>query len=184
MRPRNPTEDDLKVWQGRVRSRVKGHAHPQTQGMDSQAPGAAVTGAGVKKHISSCASSPHQRFFIACRLPGMNEIIKASKMRSRTTHWNGYAALKELTEAMIKVDIRHAKLKPITGKVMISLHWMEPNARRDFGNIRAGEKFVSDALVSAGILKTDARSQVVGFLDTFAVDKTNPGCWVSLEEVP
>jgi hypothetical protein len=36
--------------------------------------------------------------------------------------------------------------------------------------------------VSLGILKTDARSQVVGFVDTFAVDKEKPGCWVTLEE--
>ena len=122
-----------------------------------------------------------QRFFIGCRLPGMNEIIKASKvMRGK---WSQYAEMKTLYEAMIKADIKRAKVKPVTGPVLISLHWVEPNARRDFGNIRAGEKFISDALVSLGILKTDARSQVVGFLDTFAVDKKAPGVWVCLESM-
>jgi hypothetical protein len=34
------------------------------------------------------------------------------------------------------------------------------------------------------ILKTDAQgSQIVGMLDTFAVDKTNPGCWVTLRRL-
>ena len=122
-----------------------------------------------------------QRFFIACRLPGLNEIVKASKVRKG--NWSGYAEMKQVYESMIKVDIKKAKLRACVGKVMISLHWVEPNARRDFGNIRAGEKFVSDSLVSMKILTTDARSQVVGFLDTFAVDKTNPGVWVTLEEV-
>ena len=126
--------------------------------------------------------SDHQKFFIACRLPGLNEIVEASKVRKG--NWSGYAEMKALYESMIKADIKKAKLHPCTGRVRIALHWVEPNARRDFGNIRAGEKFISDSLVSLGILKTDARAQVVGFLDTFAVDQINPGCWVTLEPVP
>ena len=122
-----------------------------------------------------------QRFFIAYRLPGMNEIVEASKKPSWST--DRYAEMKRIYGSMIWADIKKAKLKPMVCKVFLSLHWVEPNARRDYGNIRAGEKFISDALVTAKILKTDARSQIVGILDTFAVDKTNPGCWVSLEEV-
>jgi hypothetical protein len=122
-----------------------------------------------------------QRFFIGCRLPGMNEILEAKGKPSWSK--NSYTNLKLMYESMIRVDIKKAKLRACVGKVMISLHWVEPNARRDFGNIRAGEKFVSDSLVSMKILTTDARSQVVGFLDTFAVDKTCPGVWVTLEEV-
>jgi hypothetical protein len=124
----------------------------------------------------------YQRFFIGCRLPGMNEIVKASK--SRNGNWSGYSEMKALFESMIRVDIKKAKLKPCPCRVKIGLHWIEPNAKRDYGNIRAGEKFISDALVSMKILKTDARSQVVGFADTFSVDKENPGCWVTLEDVP
>lgn len=121
-----------------------------------------------------------QRFFIGCRLPGMNEIVKASKVRKG--NWSGYAEMKQVYESMIKADIKAAKLQPCPARVMISLHWVEPNARRDYGNIRAGEKFISDALVSLGILKTDARSQVMGFVDTFNVDKKRPGVWVTLED--
>lgn len=123
-----------------------------------------------------------QKFFIGCRLPGMNEIVTAAKKPSWSKH--SYTNLKLLYESMIKVDIKQAKLRPVKGKVKIALHWVEPNARRDYGNIRAGEKFISDALVSMGILTTDARSQVVGFQDTFTVEKTNPGVWVTLEEQP
>ena len=121
-----------------------------------------------------------QRFFIGCRLPGMNEILKAKGRPAWSK--DSYTNLKLMYESMIRVDIKKAKVQPVTGKVLISLHWVEPNARRDFGNIRAGEKFISDALVSLGILKTDARSQVVGFLDTFAVDKKAPGVWVTLDQ--
>lgn len=110
----------------------------------------------------------------------MNEIVKASKVRKGS--WSGYAEMKALYESMIKADIKKAKLTPCQGRVHIALHWVEPNARRDYGNIRAGEKFISDALVSLGILKTDARSQVAGFTDTFSIDKLNPGVWVTLEE--
>ena len=120
------------------------------------------------------------KFFIACRLPGLNEIVKASKVRKG--NWSGYADMKMMYESMIKADIKKANLRPCRGPVTIAFHWVEPNARRDFGNIRAGEKFISDSLVTLGILKTDARSQVIGFRDSFSVDKTNPGVWVTLEE--
>ena len=122
-----------------------------------------------------------QRFFIGCRLPGLNEILAAARSRNRRGSWSRYDEIKTMYESMIKADIKRAKLKPCAGTVRIALHWVEPNARRDFGNIRTGEKFISDALVSLGILKTDARSQVVGFVDTFAVDPDHPGVWVTLE---
>lgn len=122
-----------------------------------------------------------QRFFISCRLPGLNEIVEASKVLKGK--WSRYAEMKVLYESLIKDDIRLAKLRPCLGRVRISLHWIEPNARRDYGNIRAGEKFITDALVTMKILKTDSRKQVVGFVDTFAVDKAQSGCWVTLEEI-
>lgn len=121
-----------------------------------------------------------QRFFIGCRLPGMNDMLASA--RASHGKWQKFAEDKVMYESLIKDDIRKAKLKPCPAKVMISLHWVEPNARRDFGNIRAGEKYISDSLVSMGILKTDARSQVVGFVDTFNVDKKRPGVWVTLED--
>ncbi len=122
----------------------------------------------------------YQRFFVSCRLPGTNDIINAAK--SRKGNWSGYAEMKVMYESLIKDDIRKAKLKPCPGKVMISLHWVEPNAKRDLDNIRAGVKLINDALVNMKILKTDARSQVVGFVDTFAIDKERPGVWVTLED--
>jgi hypothetical protein len=123
-----------------------------------------------------------QRFFIATRLPGMNEIVAWSKVRRG--NWSKYAENKLAYEAIIKADIRTAKLRPVKGLVILAFHWVESDAKRDYGNIRVGEKFISDALVSAKILRTDAQAQVIGFRDTFDVDKSNPGVWVMIEEQP
>jgi len=121
-----------------------------------------------------------QRFFIATRLPSLNEIVAwARQCRGKSSK---YALNKVMYESLIRDDIRKAKLKPVSGPVVLAFHWVESNAKRDYGNIRAGEKFISDALVQAKILRTDARSQVIGYRDTFDVDKTNPGVWVLLEE--
>lgn len=121
-----------------------------------------------------------QKFFIASRLPGLNEIVAWSKIRRGS--WTKYYENKVMYEALIRDDIRLAKLKPIKGPVVLAFHWIEKNAKRDYGNIRAGEKFISDALVTAKILRTDARKQVIGFRDTFDIDKENPGVWCFLEE--
>ena len=121
-----------------------------------------------------------QRFFIATRLPGFNEMTAWARQHRGKS--NKYALNKVMYESLIRDDIRKAKLKPVRGPVILAFHWVESNAKRDYGNIRAGEKFISDALVQAKILSTDARKQVIGFRDTFDIDKTNPGVFVMIEE--
>jgi len=64
--------------------------------------------------------------------------------------------------------------------VVLEYRWIEPNRRRDKGNIRGGEKFVSDALVEAGILAGDGWKYVAYIVDRFDVDKTRPRVEVSI----
>lgn len=121
-----------------------------------------------------------QKFFVGCRLPDMNKIVLAASKRKGG--WSPYNDMKTLYESMIRADIKKAKLRKISGPVVVSLHWVEPNKRKDLDNVRCGLKFILDALVSLEILCTDRQSQVVGFRDTFGIDKALPGVWVTLEE--
>lgn len=122
-----------------------------------------------------------QQFFVGCRLPGMNEIIAAAKKPAWSK--DRYAEIKTLYQSMIRSDIKRAGIKPVSGPVLVHFTWADPNARRDIDNIRAGAKFILDALVTQGILTNDTRKQVKGFADRFEVDKARPGVLVALEEV-
>lgn len=123
-----------------------------------------------------------QSFFIGTALPSLNDVIDAAKIRKGK--WSLYHEMKVMYESMIKADIKAAKLKPMQGQVSITFHWIERNKKRDIDNVAAGKKFVLDALVAMHILHTDSRFQVIGFHDTFSVDKHKPGVMVTLEEVP
>ncbi|WP_049917244.1 hypothetical protein [uncultured Megasphaera sp.] len=65
-------------------------------------------------------------------------------------------------------------------KAYIKFHWVEKNKRRDKDNIAFAKKFILDALQEMGILQNDGWSEILGFSDTFDVDKDNPRIEVSL----
>lgn len=109
------------------------------------------------------------RFTIPGRLPGMNEIIAANRR-----HRMAGATLKREAETQVSLGIQAAHCKPLSGAVAVHLHWVEPNARRDPDNIRAGVKFILDALQSHGLIEGDGQAVVVRLSDSFAVDKTDP----------
>lgn len=123
-----------------------------------------------------------QHFFIATRLPSLNDMLAwARQGRGKSNKW---ALNKIAYEHLIRIDIRLAKIQAIPGPVIIAYHWLEPNARRDYDNICAGgRKLINDALVTAKILKTDSSKQVIGFRDTWDIDPKRPGVFVQLEEL-
>ena len=84
---------------------------------------------------------------------------------------------------MIGLAISMAKLRPMQ-RVNIHFQWVERNTRRDKDNIRGADKFVQDALVVHGILVDDGWDEIASLSDTFTVDASNPGVWVTLQEVP
>ena len=120
-----------------------------------------------------------QTFTIPGRLPGLNEITDFAR-----THWAVSAKEKRMHTEKVALLARAARLRPVTRPVVICFRWVEATKKRDKGNIRAGEKFVSDGLVEAGILPSDGWKWVVGFEDRFEVDKKNPRIEVTLRETP
>ena len=118
------------------------------------------------------------RFFIPYRLPGLNEMIAAAKVRKGG--WSKYADEKRKhTRNIGKLIPRTKKFK----KVFINFTWSEPNSRRDKDNITVARKFIFDGMVYAGIIDSDGWRQIEGWTDTFCIDKDNPGVEVTVCEV-
>lgn len=110
------------------------------------------------------------------RLPGANEYITAS----RTNKYIG-AKMKKEAQELVKWQI--TRLPKLRGKVEIAFRWVEPNTRRDLDNVAFGKKFILDALQELGKLENDDRKHVVGFTDTFAVDKADPRIELTIKEI-
>ena len=67
--------------------------------------------------------------------------------------------------------------------VIMHYTWFEPNQKRDKDNVSSfGRKIIQDALVKSGYLPGDGWQQIVGFTDSFEVDKKNPRIEVEFEE--
>lgn len=114
------------------------------------------------------------------RLPGLNEIIDASRANYRIGN-----ALKQETQEIviwcIRQQLRGAK---ITKPVILRYTFYEPNRRRDKDNIASGaHKIVQDALVKSGVLQNDGWKHISNFEDRFDVDKDNPRVEIEIEEV-
>lgn len=113
-------------------------------------------------------------------LPGLNEIIAENRR-------NYHAGAKLKKEAQYTVEVCARKtLKRWRASTPVFMHytWYEPNRKRDKDNIAAGgRKIIQDALVSCGYIKNDGWHDIVGFSDTFRVDKQEPRIEVEIEEV-
>lgn len=107
-----------------------------------------------------------QAFTILANFPGLNEIIKVAK-----AHPMAYSALKKRWGEVVTVAIKQAKLKPMKGPVQIHLTWVEKTRRRDPDNIRAGSKFILDALVKSKVLPCDSQKTIWQISDSFLVQK-------------
>ena len=107
-----------------------------------------------------------QAFTILANFPGLNEIIKVAK-----AHPMAYSALKKRWGEVVTVAIKQAKLKPMKGPVQIHITWVEKTRRRDPDNIRAGSKFILDALVKAKVLPCDSHKTIWQISDSFLVQK-------------
>lgn len=114
------------------------------------------------------------------RLPGLNEYIDAN----RTNKFKGAKFKERHEQALIFVIKTQLKNIKIDKKIFITYHFFEPNKRRDLDNISAfAHKVIQDALVKSGIIKNDGWKEIVGFKDTFYIDKERPRIEVVLQEV-
>ena len=119
-----------------------------------------------------------QSFFIPMVLPNLNDMVKAAKQGRRG--YQPYAKQKAQVEQVICQCIRKAKLKAVVYPVVLHMIWTEPNRRRDKSNVRAGVKFIEDALVKSGILNNDGWNQIHHHKDYYMVDKQHPGVMVHI----
>lgn len=116
-----------------------------------------------------------QVFFIPGPLPGMNDYIS-------TGNRFVYNRDKKRWEAHIEAYVRQAKIKPIQS-VYLHFVWSECHKLRDPDNFSSlGKKFILDSLVRCGVLPDDGWKQIVGWSDTWIMDKSKPGVLVTLEE--
>lgn len=120
-----------------------------------------------------------QSFTIEGQLPSLNDYIRSERSGKYAA-----ASMKHTWQRAILIYIKKAKLrrteKPVT------LHYMHyvKDRRRDRDNIAAiAHKFTQDALVEAGILKSDGWDYVVGFTDGWAIDRKRPRIEVTIDEV-
>jgi len=112
------------------------------------------------------------------KLPSLNEHIYAN----RANRYVG-AKLKKDTQKYISVYIlRQLKGVRYESPVEINFRWYEPNRKRDLDNICASKKQILDALVSMKVIETDNWRGVVGFRDSFFIDKDNPRIEVEIGE--
>lgn len=116
-----------------------------------------------------------QKFIIPGKLDGLNKIILAN----RTNKYAG-AALKRQNENVVALAIAAARIKPIPNPVFIKFFWYEPNKKRDKDNIASAKKMIIDALVRSGIIQNDGWKYIIGFSDSFDIDKDNPRIEVEL----
>lgn len=108
-------------------------------------------------------------FWIDGELPSLNEYIAVERS-------NRYAAakLKKDTEdyiiTQIKAQIKKSKNEPIfIDPVTVYYFWTVKNKKKDRDNIAFAKKFVQDALVKAGVIKSDGWQYVEGFRDFFKI---------------
>ena len=120
------------------------------------------------------------RLVVNGRLPGLNEIIDASRANYRVGN-----ALKQKTQEIVTWCIRQ-QLRGVKIEKPVILRYMfyEPNRRRDKDNIASGaHKIVQDALVKSGVLQNDGWRNISGFEDRFDVDKQNPRVEIEIEDL-
>ena len=125
----------------------------------------------------TAATSGGMKFIIPGRLPGLNDMTDAAR-------GNKYASAqmkKEYTE-LVAWCAKSARL-PHFDRVDLIITWYEPNKKRDKDNIMAGQKFILDGLVQAGVIANDGWKQVGKITHDCQVDRENPRVEVELIEV-
>lgn len=112
-------------------------------------------------------------------LPNLNDYISAE----RTNRFKA-AKMKHDAEEGVGWFIRSQSLPRFDKPCFIEYRWFEKNKRRDLDNISSfGRKVIQDALVRNGVLANDGWANIVGFSDSFAVDKERPRIEVTIMEV-
>ncbi len=119
------------------------------------------------------------RFVIPGRLPGLNEYTAANRM----SPYKG-SKMKKDSESLVLWQLkRQLSGVHIRRPVLLRFTWYEKDRRRDHDNVSSfGRKVIQDALVKSGVLRDDGWDDVIGFTDTFRLDRKNPRIEVTIDE--
>lgn len=106
-------------------------------------------------------------FTIPWRMTGLNEYVAAERSnRIKAAHIK-----RRETQSVAWLLARAPRFeRPVTVRFL----WVEPNNRRDHDNVAFAKKFVLDGMVMAGVIPDDSPRWVLGFSDSFAVDRDRP----------
>lgn len=113
------------------------------------------------------------KLIIPGHLPTMNEIIKAAK-----SHPIVYRNMKKQYTELVAWS---AKGLPRIERANFTITWFCSNQRVDKDNVTAGQKFVFDGLVIAGVLDNDGWKQIGDVTHRFEIDRKNPRIEVEIE---
>lgn len=117
------------------------------------------------------------KIIIPGELPGMNEIIKASK-----SHYHAYNNMKRKHTENIAWLAKATKKK--YEKIDLEITWICKNRRKDKDNIMAGgTKFILDGLVEGGMIANDGWRHIGDIDHKFKVDRDNPRIEVRITDV-
>jgi Holliday junction resolvase RusA-like endonuclease len=120
------------------------------------------------------------KFTLPVTLPGLNQYQYACR-----SHFSKGAEMKKVNIMIVSAYLaQQCRNVHLTKKVRIDYIWYEPNMKRDFDNISSfGRKVIQDALVDNKIIDNDGWKNVVGFSDTFYLDRDNPRIEVTITEI-
>jgi Holliday junction resolvase RusA-like endonuclease len=79
-------------------------------------------------------------------------------------------------------EIKRQRVKPVAGKVTVTISCYEPSRKRDDDNVTSGAgKVILDALKNCGIIKGDGQKYVRCIKNPVEVDRMNPRIEVVME---
>ena len=108
-----------------------------------------------------------QTLYLPYHLPGLNEIIAASK--AGRGKYNEYSRMKKEWTNRVVLAIQEQEIQPVK-RALFRFIWCEENKRHNPDNIAAGgRKFILDALVETEVLKNDGWKEIAGWEDVFCI---------------
>lgn len=118
-----------------------------------------------------------EKIIVYGKLNNLNDYTQAC----RSNRYVG-AQMKADNEDVVKSHVlAQIGYKKFKSPVRLDFTWIEPNKRRDLDNICFAKKFILDALVDVGTIECDGWRGVIGFTDTFLIDKDQPRIEIEIE---
>lgn len=96
-------------------------------------------------------------------------------MNYERTHRQRAATVKRNTETALVAECRKQRAQPVADyPVHLNYLWFRRDKRTDKSNIIFGQKFVEDALQTAGVLRNDGWKEIDSIVHEFAIDQRSP----------